>query len=127
MRQREIIWQGWRVRWECQDGELGHETYYTRKSAERYLAALHLSGVTDVRVHRVTRYRLAPLVEIAAWRGGYCGSGEPGQAGAMAFGADEQFKAWDGVGTHIEGRGGRREAEAHLAVLGYRVKKEKRR
>jgi len=137
MRQREITWQGWRVTWSDVDG--GRHTFTADEcvDADYEAAALRKRGVADVRVRPVTRYRLAPLVEIAAWR--------------TAHGGASVGKPWLGTGAYVSGCRGdwaatavanglevsshnhrtkaaaMAAAEAHLAVLGYRVKKEKRR
>ena len=139
MRQREITWQGWRVSWPDVDGGRHSITSEVREFVEYEAARTRKAGVADVRVYRVTRYRLAPLVEIAAW------SRDSTAQTAMLAGAHDSpgasvehymsgwaARVWVGD-AFVLSRGHRTRraamvaAEAHLAVLGYRAKKEKRR
>jgi hypothetical protein len=143
MRQREITWQGWRVSWPDVDG--GRHTFEDddRSIIDDEVAQLRREGVADVRVHRVTRYRLAPLVEIAAWRQITPPYGMPEWVAGDSSSDPQRASVWysprcgwvmricgpttiqcDGYFTR---KAAMAAAEAHLAVLGYRVAKEKRR
>ena len=137
MRQREITWQGWRVSWPDVDGVRHEFTADECVDADYEATALRKAGVADVRVVRVTRYRLAPLVEIAAWRLGMNGdiAGDPNDSGPWAsvwFGLRwnvlvEEYEAKIESHGYPTRAAAMAAAEAHLAVLGYRVKKEERR
>lgn len=141
MRQREITWQGWRVSWPDVDGGRHTFTADYRDEAEREAAALWRDGADDVRVVCVTRYRLAPLVEIAAWRvddeGATAGTIKPGGPWATVERTGSLVAKWSASACagdarmsshgHSTKAAAMAAAEAHLAVLGYRVAKEKRR
>jgi hypothetical protein len=87
-------------------------------------------------VHRVTRYRLAPLVEIAAWKlransVHHYDAVQPFEVDAYASPLMWRVTARAGS-IHMTGHGPDIEtnmaaAEAALAWLGYRVKKETKR
>ena len=96
-------------------------------------------GFVGVTVHRVTRYRLAPLVEIVAWRH-YKDDGFA-KCGARALGTREPHAIvsrggggrswrWEVMANGLEvashaktKRAAIKAAEAALAWLGYRVAK----
>lgn len=136
MRQREITWQGWRVSWPDVDGGRHSVSEDDREGAVREARALRKAGVTDVRVRPVTRYRLAPLVDIAAWLHSDHGWS---RCGAGGFGTREPHAivnregggtSWrwyamaDGVemaGRTKTKRAAIAAAERALAWLGYRV------
>jgi hypothetical protein len=135
MRQREITWQGWRASWPDVDGGRHEFTADDVVDVENEATALRCAGVADVRVRPVTRYQLAPLVEIAAWRHHKDGWSK---CGARTFGTREPHaivnrvgggSAWHwGVtsGVEVAGRTKTKRAaiaaaEAALAWLGYRV------
>lgn len=130
MRQREITWQGWRVSWPDVDGGRLSITLDDREDAGDEAIALHLSGVADVRVVRVTRYRLAPLVVLPKWklRSGtrqHYDTGIMYEVGACVSPWTWRVDARDGS-TRMQGHGqsaeaNMRAAEAALAWLGYRV------
>jgi hypothetical protein len=140
MRQREITWQGWRVSWPDVDG--GRHSVYEdeHEDADREAEALREAGkVADVRVRPVTRYRLAPLVEIAAWRyasgDAFAGNHITGVTADVVNTGNTwtvHVRAGGASPTFVQVQCRNRKAamaaaKAHLAVLGYRVAKEKRR
>lgn len=114
MRKREVVSVRWEVRWD-------HGGVLRGISRDEALDMVRESA-TPCRAVRITRYRLAPLVEVSGWRkvaGGACGDIS---AGACVPGESHAWDAW-GEGVTISGDGGRREAEAALALLGFRVAK----
>jgi hypothetical protein len=120
MRKREMVAQWWE--WRDEPGGVPMAVRMQRASAHKHRR--DLGG----KVYRVTRYRLAPLVEVSGWREMgddrvSCGSAA---GGASVIGKDGhgRFYAFKDEEEEIQGRGGRPEAEAALALLGYRVRKE---
>ena len=140
MRRREQVDQWWEVRGDDDRPIVTTWGDAGKASAWRSVRAAARRGEART-VHRVTRYRLAPLVEIAAWdqaRGWlvHVGDVECGDRDAGAFvGRDEigwMVKAW-ASGVYVQSykhrtkRAAMAAAEAHLAVLGCRVAKGERR
>jgi len=150
MRQREQVERVWYVSWDDGYGDKGQLPFVGSSKTAHWQADQLRNDAKDpkrgkhygVRVHRVTRCRLAPLVEVKAWRHHNDGWS---RCGAHTFGTREPHaivnragggSAWrwyvvaDGVevaGRVKTKRAAMAAAEAHLAVLGYRVAKEKRR
>jgi hypothetical protein len=149
MRQREQIEQSWEVVYAPRPDSGTHRLWSRHESsAEAHSAARRArAGLgASVRVHRVTRYRLAPLVEIGQWerRHGYEGGPReeirfsyPLPTGTIGAGTASVGPSGFGDGTYwwrvltigatlqnnrVQTRGvALLEAEAALAWLGYRV------
>jgi hypothetical protein len=139
MRKREVVGVRWEVRhrrngalycmvrrWEA--GGLASLEDARKWSLADLATSRKNAPHADLCLVRITRYRLAPLVEVSGWRtliGAHVECGD-GVAGGF-YNANGRFCAWatlpSGLRAVLSDNGGRPEAEAALAMLGYRVRK----
>jgi hypothetical protein len=144
MRQREQVERVWYVSWDDGYGDKGQLPFVGSSKTAHWQASQLRNDAKDpkrgkhygVRVRRVTRYRLAPLVEIAGWKlraNSVHHYDAIGPFEADAYASPFMWRVTARAGSiHMTGHGPDIEsnmaaAEAALAWLGYRVAKEKRR
>lgn len=122
MRQREVLSVKWVI--VSADGKrLATEYHYTTKEAARHAMLDWVRG--SVRLWRITRYRLAPLIELSEWKRTEVSDftvskNELTGARVYPWGKWIVWNHSNGNDTLFQGKGGLTEAVAALKLLGYK-------